>query len=248
MRRAGESSSFLRRAARFDLGSLPSYEVEEAVRITIESAGRTISQPALDAAVQAIGGLGSGNAPALPQPRARARLRGGFGAGSRGGVREGRPARCELNGSSRLSAVDARHIRGLSTVESTILGPPACLCASSRRILGAGTVDSTPIRPVFAKTASTRGTQGSQSAGNRRLELRKRSIIRTDTGFKLLSRTPLDQRLVRDNGRWKACWPLGANWLQPRGRSAQRPAIRAFQRSRRSGSNFRCHPLGLALT
>ena len=76
MRRAGESSSFLRRAARFDLGSLPSYEVEEAVRITIESAGRTISQPALDAAVQAIGGLGSGNAPALPQPRARACLRG----------------------------------------------------------------------------------------------------------------------------------------------------------------------------
>ena len=173
MRRAGESSSFLRRAARFDLGSLPSYEVEEAVRITIESAGRTISQPALDAAVQAIGGLGSGNAPALPQPRARARLRGGFGAGSRGGVREGRPARCELNGSSRLSAVDARHIRGLSTVESTILGPPACLCASSRRILGAGTVDSTPIRPVFAKTASTRGTLGSPNAGNRRLELHK---------------------------------------------------------------------------
>ena len=173
MRRAGESSSFLRRAARFDLGSLPSYEVEEAVRITIESAGRTISQPALDAAVQAIGGLGSGNAPALPQPRARACLRGGFGVGSRGGVREGRPARCELNGSSRLSAVDARHIRGLSTVESTILGPPACLCASSRRILGASTVDSTPIRPVFAKTASTRGTLGSPNARNRRLELHK---------------------------------------------------------------------------
>ena len=54
---AGESTSFLRRAARFDLSSLPSYEVEEAVRITIESAGRTISQPALDAAVQAIGGF-----------------------------------------------------------------------------------------------------------------------------------------------------------------------------------------------
>ena len=83
-----------------------------------------------------------------------------------------------LTAASRLSPVDSSHIRGLSIVESTILGPPASLCASSRRILGAGTVDSTPIRPVFAKTASTRGTQGSQSAGNRRLELRKRSIIR----------------------------------------------------------------------
>ena len=54
---AGESTSFLRRAARFDLGPLPGYEVEEAVRLTVESAGRTISQPALDAAVQAIGGF-----------------------------------------------------------------------------------------------------------------------------------------------------------------------------------------------
>ena len=226
MRRAGESSSFLRRAARFDLGSLPSYEVEEAVRITIESAGRTISQPALDAAVQAIGGLGSGNAPALPQPRARACLRGGFGVGSRGGVREGRPARCELNGSSRLSAVDARHIRGLSTVESTILGPPACLCASSRRILGAGTVDSTPIRPVFAKTASTRGTQGSQSAGNRRFELRKRSIIRRSyslvpgcrTRDNALLRRPLLSGYGKDNRFRDDHDPRGGAGFLPRGR------------------------------
>lgn len=54
---AGESTSFLRRAARFDLGSLPNYEVEEAVRLTVESAGRTVSQEALDAAVEAIRGF-----------------------------------------------------------------------------------------------------------------------------------------------------------------------------------------------
>ena len=112
MRRAGESSSFLRRAARFDLGSLPSYEVEEAVRITIESAGRTISQPALDAAVQAIGGLGSGNAPALPQPRARARLRGGFGAGSRDAPARACLRCASLTVSSRLSAVDSTPHKG----------------------------------------------------------------------------------------------------------------------------------------
>ena len=82
--------------------------------------------------------------------------------------------RCaSLTASSRLSAVDSSHIRGLSIVESTILGPPASLCASSRRFLGASTVDSTPIRPVFAKTASTRATLGSPNARNRRLELHK---------------------------------------------------------------------------
>lgn len=54
---SGKSTSFLRRAARHDLGSIPDYEVEEAFRLTVENGGRTIDQDALDMAVDAIGGF-----------------------------------------------------------------------------------------------------------------------------------------------------------------------------------------------
>ena len=54
---SGESTSFLRRAARYALGPIPAYEVSEAFRLTIESAGKCIDDEALDHAVHAIGGF-----------------------------------------------------------------------------------------------------------------------------------------------------------------------------------------------
>lgn len=54
---SGKSTSFLRRAARYDLSLLPSYEVEEAFRLTVEEGGRHIEQEALDEAVVHIGGF-----------------------------------------------------------------------------------------------------------------------------------------------------------------------------------------------
>ncbi len=54
---SGRSTSFLRRAARHDLSLLPSYEVEEAFRLTVEQGGRQIEQEALDEAVADIGGF-----------------------------------------------------------------------------------------------------------------------------------------------------------------------------------------------
>lgn len=54
---SGKSTSFLRRAARHDLGPIPRYEVEETFRLTVESAGKTIDEDALDEAVAAINGF-----------------------------------------------------------------------------------------------------------------------------------------------------------------------------------------------
>lgn len=53
----GDSTSFLRRAARYNLGSIPSFEVKEGFRLTIEDGGRTIDNEALDAAAEAIRGF-----------------------------------------------------------------------------------------------------------------------------------------------------------------------------------------------
>lgn len=54
---SGSSTSFLRRAARHDLGSIPRFEVEEGFRLTVEEGGRTIDQQALERAADAIGGF-----------------------------------------------------------------------------------------------------------------------------------------------------------------------------------------------
>ena len=54
---SGKSTSFLRRAARHDLGAIPDYEVYEAFRLTIEDAGKAIDDDALDLACEAIGGF-----------------------------------------------------------------------------------------------------------------------------------------------------------------------------------------------
>ena len=54
---SGRSTSFLRRAARHKLGPIPSYEVKEAFRLTVESGGRMIDDAALDEAVLAIDGF-----------------------------------------------------------------------------------------------------------------------------------------------------------------------------------------------
>ena len=54
---SGKRTSFLRRASRYDLGSIPDYEVEEAFRLTVADGGKTIGQPAMNAAVAAIGGF-----------------------------------------------------------------------------------------------------------------------------------------------------------------------------------------------
>lgn len=51
------STSFLRRAARHDLGPIPRYEVEETFRLTVESGGKGIDDEALQEAVNAIDGF-----------------------------------------------------------------------------------------------------------------------------------------------------------------------------------------------
>ncbi len=54
---SGESTSFLRRAFRHDLGSIPAHDIEEAFVVTIEGAGKAIEQAALSRAVEATGGF-----------------------------------------------------------------------------------------------------------------------------------------------------------------------------------------------
>lgn len=54
---SGKSTSFLRRASRQNLGSIPRYEVEEAFRLTIADGGRSIDQDALTYAADAIEGF-----------------------------------------------------------------------------------------------------------------------------------------------------------------------------------------------
>lgn len=54
---SGKTTSFLRRAARHELGSIPSYEVKEAFRLTVEEGGKRVSSEALDAAASAIAGF-----------------------------------------------------------------------------------------------------------------------------------------------------------------------------------------------
>ena len=54
---SGETTSFLRRAAHHHLGPIPSYEVKEAFRLTVEAGGKTIESSALDEACEAIGGF-----------------------------------------------------------------------------------------------------------------------------------------------------------------------------------------------
>lgn len=54
---SGRSTSFLRRAARHNLGPIPRYEVEETFRLTIQTAGKEITDDALQEAVKAIDGF-----------------------------------------------------------------------------------------------------------------------------------------------------------------------------------------------
>lgn len=54
---SGKSTSFIRRAARHDLGSIPAYEAREAFRLTTEQGGKTIDDEALSAAIEAIDGF-----------------------------------------------------------------------------------------------------------------------------------------------------------------------------------------------
>ena len=54
---SGKSTSFLRRAARYDLRALDDYEVEEALARTMEDGGKSFELDALEAAVRAIRGF-----------------------------------------------------------------------------------------------------------------------------------------------------------------------------------------------
>ncbi len=54
---SGRATSFLRRASRHDLGSIPPYEVKEAMRLTVEDGGKTVTDEALDEAAAAIDGF-----------------------------------------------------------------------------------------------------------------------------------------------------------------------------------------------
>lgn len=54
---SGESTSFLRRASRYDLGSIPPDDIEEAFLITLESSGKTIEAAALEEAISATDGF-----------------------------------------------------------------------------------------------------------------------------------------------------------------------------------------------
>ncbi len=53
----GKSTSFLRRAARYELEPLSNYEVEEALIRTVKEGGKTFAPDALDAAVKAVKGF-----------------------------------------------------------------------------------------------------------------------------------------------------------------------------------------------
>ena len=54
---SGKSTSFLRRAARHELGAIPSHEVKEAFRLTVEEGEKKITSGALQAAADAIDGF-----------------------------------------------------------------------------------------------------------------------------------------------------------------------------------------------
>lgn len=54
---SGRSTSFLRRAFRHDLGSIPASDIEQAFRLVLEQNGKSIGDEALSAAVEAIGGF-----------------------------------------------------------------------------------------------------------------------------------------------------------------------------------------------
>ncbi len=54
---SGKSTSFLRRAFRHDLTSVPDYEIEDAFRMTLAEGGKTIDPDALSEAVAAIHGF-----------------------------------------------------------------------------------------------------------------------------------------------------------------------------------------------
>lgn len=54
---SGKSTSFLRRAARRDLGSIPDFEVRDAFRLTAQQGGKDIAEDALTAAVASIDGF-----------------------------------------------------------------------------------------------------------------------------------------------------------------------------------------------
>ena len=54
---SGETTSFLRRAARRNLGNVADYAVEEAFRLTVEEGGKTIAREALADVVSAINGF-----------------------------------------------------------------------------------------------------------------------------------------------------------------------------------------------
>ena len=54
---SGESTSFLRRAARYELEPLSDYEVEEALIRTMKEGGKTFAPDALDTAVKAVKGF-----------------------------------------------------------------------------------------------------------------------------------------------------------------------------------------------
>lgn len=54
---AGKTTSFLRRATKHNLGSIPSYEVKEAFRLTVEEGGKEVTTEALASAAAAINGF-----------------------------------------------------------------------------------------------------------------------------------------------------------------------------------------------
>lgn len=54
---SGQSTSFLRRAFRHDLSSIPSSDIEDAFRITFQQNGKKIDEEALSMAIDAIGGF-----------------------------------------------------------------------------------------------------------------------------------------------------------------------------------------------
>lgn len=54
---AGKTTSFLRRATQHNLGSIPSYEVKEAFRLTVEEGGKEVTTEALASAADVINGF-----------------------------------------------------------------------------------------------------------------------------------------------------------------------------------------------
>lgn len=159
---AGESTSFLRRAALHRLGSVPSYEVREAFRLTVACGGQEIEDDALDNAVDIIGGfpfmfqlLGyrSWNAAGISNTIDTEAISHGSTI-----AREEMEQRVFAATLSELSEADIAFLLALARsgravhpreIQRAICKPPAHISTYKRRLLENGVIEEDPLGRLF---------------------------------------------------------------------------------------------------